>query len=259
VTDYVGDFFTLLSKLKKGEHFAFSRYSDGEVFVMQNIKVVLGSEQVEVGEKVYNFGYSKDDFKEFLPERDQFVREQLLESFTYAKKNYFIGAGCDRCTCAIKEYIPWLQEIYNNGDEHWTTPNLFVNANYPLFVNHYIPEFSNHKIVMVCSENADLEELPFKVVKDFRVGENCIVNDHELVDEIAEWIQHEDIKDHVFLFSASSLSEILIYKLFKLYDQNSYIDIGTTMHKWLGLSLERDYLRAYWSGAPLMDLFKKCT
>jgi len=259
VGKYVADFFTLLNKLKNGENFAFTRFSDGEVFVMQNKKVVLETDHVEVGDTRMSFGYSEDDYKEFLPERDGFVREGLLDAFSYKKKGYFVGAGCAACTCAIEEYIPWLQEIYKNGPEHWTTPNLFVNANYPLFVNHFVPEFSNHKIVMVCSENASLEELPFDVVKDFRVGKNCIVNDHHLIGEVSEWIINNDIRDHTFLFSASSLSEILIYKLFNLSDKNSYIDIGTTLHKWLGLSLERDYLKAYWQGQPLADIYKSCS
>ena len=255
---YVEDFFFLLNKLKNREHFAFTRFSDGEVFVMQNKKVLLEKSHVEIGDIRYGFGYSQDDYKEFLPERDGTVREKLLDAFSFQKKNYFVGAGCSNCTCAINEYIPWMRDLYNNGEEHWTTTNLFVNANYPLFVNNMVPEFSNHKIVMVCSENANTETLPFDVVKDFRVGRNCIVNDHHLIDEMCEWVQNNDIQDHVFLFSASSLSEMLIHELFNISDKNTYIDIGTTLHKWMGLSLERDYLKAYWLGQPLGDIYKSC-
>lgn len=255
---YVEDFFLLLNKLKNKEHFAFTRYSDGEVFVMQNKKVVLEADHVEVGDIRYNFGYSADDYKQFLPERDSHVKEGLFDSFVFEKENYFVGAGCANCTCAIGEFIPWLKEHYQNGEEHWTTPNLFVNANYPLFVNHFVPEFKNHKIVMVCSENATFDNLPFEVTKDFRVGKNCIVNDHHLIEEISDWVTENNVEEHVFLFSASSLSEILIHKLFKLSAKNSYIDIGTTLHKWLDLSLERDYLKAYWKGQPLGDIYKSC-
>jgi len=255
---YVEDFFFLLNKLKNGEHFAFTRFSDGEVFVMQNKKVLLGESHVEVGDIRYGFGYSSDDYKEFLPERDAIVRERLLKAFSFKKRNYFVGGGCANCTCAINEYIPWMRDIYNNGEEHWTTTNLFVNANYPLFVNNMVPEFANHKVVMVCSENANIQTLPFDVVKDFRVGRNCIVNDHHLIDEMCKWVQGNDIQDHVFLFSASSLSEILIHELFNIAEKNTYIDVGTTLHKWMDLSLERDYLKAYWLGQPLGDIYKSC-
>ena len=134
-----------------------------------------------------------------------------------------------------------------------------VNANYPLFISHYIPQLKNKKVVLVCSKNADLAEMPFNIVKDFRVGKNCIVNDHHLVDEIKGWIKDKEIKDHVFLFSASSLSEILIYELFKDFDQNTYIDIGTTLHKHMKLGIERNYLRAYWGGQNRPELFQICS
>jgi len=54
------------------------------------------------------------------------------------------------------------------------------------------------------------------------------------------------------------LSEILIHRLFKDYDQNTYIDIGTTLHKQLGLGLQRDYLKGYWNNIPMPDLFRSC-
>ena len=143
-------------------------------------------------------------------------------------------------------------------DENLTSTNLLVNSNYNLFVKHFIPELKNKKIVFVCSENADLSKTQFNIIKDFRVGKNCIVNDHHLIDEIKQWILKENIKDHVFLFSASSLSEVLIHELFKDCDQNTYIDIGTTMHPFIDLPVERDYLKSYWNNMPHPDLFKSC-
>jgi len=259
MSKYRKDLFFLLEKLKNREHFAFSRYSDGEVFVMQNKKLVLEQEHVIVDDQKYNFGYSSDDYKSFNPSEHAFVKDKLLEAFSYKKKNYFVGVGCGKCTCAIRDHISWMKEHYNNGDEHSTTPNLLVNSNYPLFINHYLREFKNHKIIMICSENADLFELPFPVVKDFRVGKNCIVNDHHLINEIKTWIRKEDIKDHLFLFSASSLSEILIYELYKEFDQNTYIDIGTTLHKHMKLGIERNYLRAYWNGQNKPEIFQSCS
>ena len=62
---YKKDFFLLLKKLKNKEHFAFSRYSDGEVFVMQNKKLVLEQKHVIVDDQKFNFGYSSDDYKHF--------------------------------------------------------------------------------------------------------------------------------------------------------------------------------------------------
>jgi hypothetical protein len=157
-----------------------------------------------------------------------------------------------------KEFAPWMHDLYGDIDDKLTSANLLVNSNYPLFVGHFIPELKKKKLVFICSENADLDNGEFDVVKDFRVGKNCIVNDHHLAVDIKKWIDDNSVEDHVFLFSASSLSEVLIYELYKHNDKNTYIDVGTTLHPHLGLSIERDYLRAYHSGIPHPDLYKTC-
>jgi hypothetical protein len=248
----------LLQKLQAGESFAFTRYSDGEILVMQNKRLILERDYVITDNQYHNFGYSEDDYKNFDPGRHGHVRDALLESYQFKKENYFVGGICQNCNCASQQYVPWMKEQYGEFDEHYTYANLLVNSNYKDFVEQWIPELTNHKVVMVCSKNADLSGLPFEVVKDFRVGTNCIVNDHHLIEEISTWIEDNAVTNHVFLFSASSLSEILIHNLFKNYDNNTYIDIGTTLHKHLNLSLERGYLKGYWMGESHPSLVTSC-
>ena len=125
-------------------------------------------------------------------------------------------------------------------------------------LNKSLSRLKKEKLVFICSENADLDKSEFGVVKDFRVGKNCIVNDHHLIVDIKKWMDDNNVEDHVFLFSASSLSEVLIYELYKHNDKNTYIDVGTTLHPYLGLSIERDYLRAYHGNMSHPDLFKSC-
>ena len=65
------------------------------------------------------------------------------------------------------------------------------------------------------------------------------------------YIKANDIKDHTFLFSAASLSNLLIYDLYKEFDNNQYIDIGSALSPLLGLKGWRGtrvYLRCYWEG-----------
>jgi hypothetical protein len=255
---FKSDFWLLLDKLKRGEPFAFTRFSDGEILVMQNKQLVLEQDYVITGDVRHSFGYASDDYKNFEPSQHGFVREALVEAYTFKKLNYFVGGICKNCNCASAQYVPWMRAEYGEFDDQYSYANLLVNSNYTDFVSHYIPALKNHKVVMVCSENADLSEMPFEVVKDFRVGRNCIVNDHHLIGEMKEWVEKEKITNHVFLFSASSLSEILIHNLFKNYDQNTYIDIGTTLHKQMKLSLKRGYLEAYWSRRPHLSLVTSC-
>lgn len=255
---YKQDFLKLLHKLKTKENFAYTRFSDGEICIMQNKELKLADDHVVMGEIRYNFGYSKDDHKHYNPDTDGFLKNKLIQAYLYKKKNYFVGGICKGCTCASQQFAPWMHQLYGDLDDNLTSTNLLVNSNYPLFIKQMIPELKKKKIVLICSLKANLEKVGLDIVKDFRVGLNCIINDHYLVDDIKQWMTQENIKNHVFLFSASSLSEVLIYELFKFDEENTYIDIGTTIHPYIGLTAERDYLRAYWGKKPHPDLFKSC-
>jgi len=257
--DFKTDFYNLLHKLQNKENFAFTRFSDGEIAIMQGKLLILGEKRVILGEAVYNFGYSENDHKEFDPVRDKLLTDKLLEAYKFKKENYFVGGLCRNCTCASKEFKPWMRDLYGSDGSQAVSANLLVNSNYPMFVNHFIPEFKNHNIVMICNENADLDKLPFEIIKDFRVGKNCIINDHHLVDEMKNYIDENRLEYCVFLFSASSLSEVLIYELYKHNDKNTYIDIGTTLHPYMGMELARDYLKAYHNSTFHPDLVKSCS
>lgn len=252
------DFFRLLNMLKQGEHFAFTRFSDGEILVMQNKELILESTFVKAGDITHNFGYSEDDYKCYNPATDSALSQMLVEAYRFKKKNYFVGGICRNCNCASAEYAQWMHEEYGALDEHYTYANLLVNSNYPLFAGQFYNELKKKKIVMVCNKEASFENLGLNMVKDFRVGKNCIINDQHLIEEMKEWTQQNNIENHVYLFAASSLSEVLIYELFKETPQNTYIDIGTTLHKQLGLKLQRDYLKGYWNSVPMPDLFRSC-
>ncbi len=252
------DFFDMLTRLRNGENFAYCRFSDGEICIMKNEELKLSDNHVVMGDKRYSFGYSSDDHKHFEPEKHQFLREALIDAYKYKADNYFVGGICQGCTCASSHYADWMHNLYGSIDNNLTSANLLVNSNYPLFVNNFIPVLKNRKLVFICSENADLEQSEFEYIKDFRVGKNCIVNDHYLASEIKSWIKSEKIKNHVFLFSASSLSEVLIYELYKENKNNTYIDIGTTLHPYIGLDIQRDYLKAFMANVPHPDIIKSC-
>lgn len=256
------DLIMFKQKIESSENFAFVRFSDGEADILKNLKLVISDNYVIEGDFVHNFGYPSDDHKHFDPEKHAFVRDKLIESFLFSKDNYYTGIACPCCIGGPQAHT-WMKREISRPSKHLTWANLFVNGNYSYFIEEVLPALKKRNIVLVCSENANLEkakkELEINVVKDFRVGKNCIVNDHHLVEEIKSWIVDNDIKDHVFLFSASSLSEILIHQLFRDCDYNTYLDIGTTMHPFFALGLDRDYLKGYWLKAPSADISKQCT
>ena len=110
---------------------------------------------------------------------------------------------------------------------------------------------------MTCHHDADLEKLEF-VIKDFRIGYNAIINDYSKIQDIKNWIDQENITGKLFLFSASTFSNLAIYELFKHNPHNTYLDIGTCLTPFMNMPTERSYLQEYWFGRYGNDLKRNC-
>lgn len=234
---FKGDFYKFLNKLKNNEHFSYSKYSDGELFILQGKTLILGPDP-------QNHSYkNSEDHKHFDPNQHGFFKDMLFSAFTFDHPNYYIGI-CAPSDQDDKTFF-WMKTESKRDEQYLTWANLFVNSNYGRFRQEFIPELKSKKIIIVCNEKSDLSLLPFPVIKDFRVGPNCIINNIDLVDTISNYVKENNIKDHVFLFAASSLGNILIHKLTELEPNNTYIDAGSTLNPLLGLSIDRGYLCAY--------------
>lgn len=231
----------LLGKLRNGENFAYSRFSDGELRIMQNVELKLSDNHYKIGNETGNVKYYSEDHKHFNPSEHQFYRDRLMESYKFKKDNYYVGLSC-RCCVTNEEFnqmCEWYEGDINSDNLTWS--NLFLNSNYSRFINEFVPLLKDKKVVYILNENGDINGLPFKVIKDFRVGHNCIINNYGLIEEVKTWIEENDITNYVFLFSASSLSNFMIHQLFDFNDKNTYIDIGTTLNPFLKMKARRGY------------------
>ena len=264
------DFWKFVDKLKKEEHFSLSRFSDGELRILQNKKLRIAENQIVIGDHVNNHLHikiSKNERKEYDPEKDYWFHEELMEAFTSNMLGYYKGLSC-RCCLSGKhgmtadEEFEWQVKLsgLDKEDEHLTWSNIFLNGNYSKFLEHILPYFWNYDIIYVCNENANFSNIPFRdnIKKVFSVGENCMINDFNLVEDIKQYIVDNNIKNHLFLFSAASLSNILNYKLWKHCPENTYMDIGSTLNPLLGFPIDRRYLEGFWAGGDKQDLDKVC-
>lgn len=252
---FVGDFYKLLDLLKAGKPFAFNRFSDGELYILQGKELILDAKQVKVGAKVTDGIYKPEDHKRFHPEEHAYYRDRLIDAFKFQKENYFNGLSC-RC-CVGDEHFQWQLDFHGSDDPNFTWANLLVNGNYPRFIHEMYPIFNSYKTIFVCNENADLSALPF-LVKDFRVGYNAMINNYGLIQTMKNWIDENAITGHLFLFSASSFSKMAIHQLYEHCDKNTYIDVGTTLNPFMNMRLDRTYLKSFWLGAKGSDLNKTC-
>jgi len=252
------DFDHLLAKLKSGENFAFTRFSDGEMDMLKNIRLVLKKNHVQVGDWHARKNYQTVDHKDFNPAtpEHQIFRLKLEQAYKFRKNNYFKGTCCP--CCVGKKDADWMIDLHGPGDdEHLTWANLLVNGNYADFCEKMVPEFNNKKIVIVCHEDAVLD-FSFPLVKEFRVGYNAFINNLPVIDEMGAWVKDNEITDHVFLFSASSFSALAIHKLFDTHPNNTYINIGTALNNFMGMPIDRQYLSGYWHKVPSPTLNKIC-
>ena len=263
--NFKDEFAKLLYLIQNKIPFAFSRFSDGEVTVLKNKKLVL-AERYFIQEDVYGsnpvgapISYMEEERKDFNPQEHAFYHYKLVEAYQYRKKNYFKGIpgtnewgrqAFDYCISLYGRCPPYC-EREEDDHEHLTFANVLINGNYALFIESIVPLFKNKNVVLVCNENATLDKLPFEVKQTFGVGTNCMINDYPLIDVIKDYVRTNDITDHIFLFSAATLSNFLIYELYKEFDNNQYIDIGSALSPLLGLEGWRGtrvYLRCYWDG-----------
>lgn len=219
----------IFNKLKNREHFAFSKYADGEYKILTNQYIdILNKENGE-------FKYSPND------PTDAFFRDQLIESFQFNHPNYYVGIGC-KC-CMGEQSFKWMKNNSHQKETNLTWANIFVNSNYSYYQEYIIPLYTNYEVVIVCNHKAKLDNLPFNVIKDFRVGVNAYKKDFNLVEKLLSWTKENKVKDKLFLFCAGPLGNILTHRLFKDFPINTYLDVGSTLDPLLGLGRTRGYLK----------------
>lgn len=248
--DYIEDFNKLKNKLLKSENFAFLRFSDGECYILYDRYLELNNSGFTIGDvKGYAF-YGKEEQKLFDPSKHSFYRQKLIESLEYVSENYYKGipmrSSCEACGFIFDEIV----ENSGGNSEYLTFANLWNNANYPRFMEEIVPIFTNKKIVMVVNECANIQKLPFNVIEDFRVGDNCFINNYDIIDEMKKYIKDNNIENYVFLISAASLSNLIVHQLYEKYPNNTYIDIGSTLNPMMGMlgwTGTRTYLNQYWN------------
>lgn len=257
---FQGDFDKLKKKLLDNINFSFTRFSDGELFVLQNKRLELNEDHYIIGDQRGHGWYNKEEQKKFIPGEHEFYRKKLEECLQYQQPNFYRGI-CTSPDVDI-ETFKWMVELSGGDEETLTWSNLLINGNYEKFLNEMVPEFKSKKIIMVVNESANLTKLPFKVVKDFRVGTNSFINDYPLIQKIKDFVTENKIENHLFLISAASFSNLLIHELHQLSNKNTYLEIGSTLNPIMGMEGwkgSRGYLREYWLGQNRHYLNMNCT
>jgi hypothetical protein len=247
--DFHKAFDHVLSKIKNKESFAFTRFSDGELFIMQNKHLLLAENHYITGDLSGPNRYTAEEQKEFKPEEHQFYRKKLTEAFLHTQEGYFKGICTATDGHVGRENFEWMLELHGGNHESLTYSNLLINANYRRFIEEMVPLFADRNILYVANKLANISKLPFEVEKTFEIGTNCMINDYNVIEEVKKYIDKNNIKGYIVLCSAASLSNYVIHECYRENNQNTFLDIGSCLNPLLDLEgwrYTRGYLTSYW-------------
>lgn len=216
--DFRKDLSIILSLLKSGKKFAFSKYADGEFAILTNRKI------------------TNCDRWTFDPLIHKSQYRELLSSFRFSDPGYLVGVLCP--CCVNQNDVDWMRSNVGVDKENLTWANIFVNGNYQYFVDNFFPEFKNHDIILIANENANIEKLPFIIEEHIKVSNSAFIDNFDLIESLPK----RDYRDKLFLFCAGPLGNMLVAKMWKYNKNNTYLDIGSTLNKWISTP-NRGYLR----------------
>ena len=116
--DFNDEFDKFLGKIQRGENFAFARFSDGELFILKNQKVILAENYFITGERLGPGVYPAEEQKSFIPEHHGFYQEKLVESLKFNKNGYYKGI-CTRSDVSVEDF-EWQLDLHGSPDlEHF--------------------------------------------------------------------------------------------------------------------------------------------
>jgi len=226
---FKGDFDFFVNLIKTDVSFSLSRWGDGELKILENKPLDLRSKGD--GE----FRHDPND-----PQCLK-MREILMKSYKHHDSDYYIGVAC-RC-CVGYEKFNYMKTLSGQPESNLTWANIFVNSNYKHFLTDFISALQGKKVILVANKNSKLDNLPFKIEKFYPVSTDAWITNYELSQQLQMEIGEFNVKNHIYLFAAGPFANILTYELWNYSKENTYIDIGSTLDKILGLIITRMYLQ----------------
>lgn len=202
------------SKLVRDEKFALGKFADGEWGAIKGVQFSPANGEWHANGKDPAFALA---------------RQELIDALQYRHSEYYTAI----CPC-YTEAINFSGQPASNI----TYANIFVNANYPYYKEHFIKLYQERDIWLVTHKNTDLSGLPFSVERFFPIDYNAWIVNRDLPSVILD----EKPKGKLFLFAAGSFANILVHKLWSKNQDNTYLDIGSTLNPWTQVErLKRDY------------------
>jgi len=220
--DFKKSFQYFINKIENKQNFAFARYADGEMMILNNLSIKDGTQ-----------AYNIDRWKF---ENNQIFMNDLYASCMHTEKNYYYAISCACCDPQGNKYYKNLLKT-----ENITFSNLFINSNYNDFI-----KFSNQlrrSVVLIANKNCIDSEYQFEVISKIPIPDDCVNWYEKNKDKILNNLINisKTYTDQLFLVSAGPLSEIIVDALYKSNPNNTYIDVGSSLDIYTHKKITRPY------------------
>lgn len=226
--------------ISKKQPFTFVRFSDGEIEVIRNRKVVIGDNITHFRGRVFRNSFPNFDRKIFDPSNGQNLRRDLMSAATFKDSLFYKGIPTSHNNMLVEREM--MLRLNGGADERLTFADLFLNSNYvnarKVFFPMVIEQFSNLFVVgnYRCNLSSELKHgrlvsIPDNFFSDYQNTLHSSIKTLSVAPDFS-----------LVLSSASSLSNILGHKLRMIRPDITFLDVGTAINDLIGLPLST---RAY--------------
>lgn len=229
-TEHLNNFINLL-KTKKP--FSFARFSDGEIEILRNRYLEIHAGKTVFRGREFKNSFPDFDSKKFDPRIHQNIRCDLLSCALFRDKNFYKGIPTSH-NDALKDR-EFLLRLNGGYDTNMTFSDLFLNSNYAKYRKELVPLFETYENIYVI---ANYRAKPIGILakaKHINIPDNFFAIYDEVIDNVFEQIKNIE-NESLVLSSASSLSNILGHRLYRLNPNVTFLDIGTSVNDLLSLN-----------------------
>jgi len=220
--------------------FTFVRFSDGEIEILRNRKLVIADGMTEFRGKRFSNQFPEFDQKRFDPKHAQDARRDLLASAIFSEQSYFKGVPT-RHNNALGDR-EFMLRLNGGFTPQMTFSDLFLNSNFLRARASFFPfvAASFENIIAVGNWRCELKGYLEKG-RLIRIPDDFFSSYQETLYSVLGALQ--DVPESaLILSSASSLSNVLGHRLRISRPDLTFLDVGTVLNDLMGLPLRT---RAY--------------
>lgn len=220
--------------------FTFVRFSDGEIEILRNRRLSINNGKTEFrGMKLTNT-FPEYDKKIFDPQTGQSIRKDLFSSACFCNSSFYKGIPTSHNLAVIdREFMLRLNGGFSN---QITFSDVLINSNFLTFRKVIFPNILKEfkSVYVVCNLRSKFSAPLADAIK-ISIPDNFFADYNKIEQKVMNKI-HQCPQGALILSSASSLSNILGWKLRLARPDLTFIDVGTVLNDLLGLDIvTREY------------------